>query len=333
LLSCRSAVLGESIPYVKEDAKEFFKPDECCISYEVSLLNKAQPIIFCSTIEDCAYDIKLLSSQIYSACIHSQLETFNNYKQTQGNLRNATLSLLQTANLVNLLTEVTNGDLAKYFKPQITQIVNNIKANADKDIGALLSALKDQLDKQKTSPSFDEINGDSIEGVHTNVRLEKLKETLLQKLTEFGYQPIQQTIQSSSIQVVTPAPSPGNANVSSNIVMSNNSLHTTTNPFDIFLKTLHTQLGGQNLDDIILKKLGNIFFGDEGLLKDIIYYDITIPFQKLQELMNDKLTQQGMHDYLRALRDQKSYEINKQNINSKVSPCDKNVNCYLFRIP
>jgi hypothetical protein len=100
--------------------------------------------------------------------------------------------------------------------------------------------------------------------------------------------------------------------------------------FDIFLTTLHTQLGGQKLDQNTLNSLGKIFFGDEQLLQDITQKDLTIPYPKLQDLMLGKITADQMHEYLRNLRDQSIIEATKKELNeSKSSPCDKKVLNYL----
>ena len=150
LLSCKPILFKDFSKSIDEKSKKAMKPESCCSAYAVSWGLFVSKVSFCSLLpEDCNIHAKFFKSTFYKKCFESNLLRLNDALRKLEQGTGAPLSLKDMAQLLNLLKDLKEKDLAKFYDPNslIGKQIQELANKADDLKKELLPELFDQLNK------------------------------------------------------------------------------------------------------------------------------------------------------------------------------------------
>ena len=166
LLSCKPLLFKDFSKSIDEKSKKAMKPESCCSAYAVSWGLFVSKVSFCSLLpEDCNIHAKFFKSTFYKKCFESNLVRLNDALKKLEQGTGAPLSLKDMAQLLNIIKDLKDKDLAKFYDPNslIGKQIQELANKADDIKKELLPELFDKLNK-----SGDQNGENSLFGYNSN---------------------------------------------------------------------------------------------------------------------------------------------------------------------
>lgn len=300
-----------------------FKPNECCIGYNLDWNLKPMNEMFCSMynkIPKCKIDIKLFKATIYGRCLEVQLAKLkSSLVFSNNNLQTLNLSITSRASLIYIVKQIISKDLTSFINPArpIYTLIKDEEPRAKLDLYALLKGLEIQLNGTVTNTTVAAPKDllDTGEGEEKSAQkdsmdaLNKLRDGFLSELHSMDID-----IKTNS----TNTTSKNDTNSTDNSAITEMTDRMKTVASKVAASVL-AQVGGRDLSAKTAESLTNLITSNVSIFENLIEANVPIP-QTFIDTVADLTVSDAIHR-LEKIVDEQAFTVKSNPNNATINSC------------